>query len=650
MKLWNKIRPSVAGVLAMVAALVLSVQGAVADELPPPADHEIDFHREVLPILANRCVTCHASGRAEGSFSLETRSDILRESDSGQTVIPGDSANSMLIELVAGVDPTWVMPKQGKLLSDQEVGILRAWIDQGVAWDQDISLRKLTMRSWKPKRVDLPEAREGWEHPLDRLMISYFAEHEIDAGRLVDDATYARRVYYDVIGLPPTVEQLTSFQADTDPDKRAKLVRTLLDDDEAYAQHWLSFWNDLLRNDYAGTGFIDGGRKQITAWLYKSLYDNQPLDGMVSDLVQAAPGAEGFVHGIVWRGAVNASQRPPLQAAQNLSQVFLGVNLKCASCHDSFVSQWKLEDAYALAGVFSDKPLEMFECDKSLGRYAEAQFLNTELGKVSTDSDQTTRRREVAQLMTSPNNARLRRTIVNRFWGRFLGRGVIEPIDEIDNPAWHEDLLDYLAADLQAHDDNLKHAIGRILTSRAYQLPSVDTELDDTKVFVFRGPQTRRLTAEQFLDSLWMHTGTAPGKADAKLPAVGKESQAESPSFVRAALVNNNPLMTTLGRPNREQVVTTRPADFATLQALDLTNGPELNQLLTRGAKNLLAKYPDRNSSEWTAALYQKFLGRGPSEAEQTIALEILGEKPEVEGVTDLLWCLVMLPEFQLIR
>lgn len=815
MAMWNNIVRGSAG----LCAVLFCAAASLADELPAPAGHEIDFHREVLPILANRCVTCHASGRAEGSFSLETRSDILRESDSGQTVVPGDSASSMLIDLVAGTDPTWVMPKQGKRLSDQEVGILRAWIDQGVAWDKDISLRKLTMRSWKPKQVDLPAAREGWEHPVDRLMISYFAEYEIDADNLVDDATFARRVYYDVTGLPPTVEQLASFQADTDPDKRAKLVRTLLDDNEAYAQHWLSFWNDLLRNDYAGTGFIDGGRKQITGWLYKSLHDNQPLDKMVSDLIQAAPGAEGFVHGIVWRGAVNASQRPPLQAAQNLSQVFLGVNLKCASCHDSFVSQWKLEDAYALAGVFSDKPLEMFECDKTLGRFAEAQFLNTELGTVSNDSDQTTRRREVAQLMTSPDNARLRRTIVNRFWGRFLGRGVIEPIDEFDNPAWHEDLLDYLAADLQAHDDNLKHAMERILTSRAYQLPSVDTELDDTKVYVFQGPQTRRLTAEQFLDSVWMYTGTGPAKADAPLPNVGGpsgsggtlpgqwiwsyaagsdakpaageqitvrrtfkvdplpekawaaitcdnqytlwlngqklgtgddwgkpgrydlrphlkagenelvivaknlgsdpnpaavyfaaklqtgdqletiatddqwqwtnatpddsgkvskdaawyqaeavrnqgflgadiqgkllaalEPQSESKSFVRASLVNNNPLMTTLGRPNREQVVTTRPADFATLQALDLTNGPELNQLLTRGAENLLTQHPDRDASAWAETLYQKFLGRGPSEAEQQIALEILGDKPNVQGVADLLWCLVMLPEFQLIR
>jgi mono/diheme cytochrome c family protein len=354
---------------------IFTCSQTIADELPPPAPHQVDFHREVLPILANRCVTCHASGRAEGSFSLETRSDILRESDSGQAVVSGDSAGSMLIDLVAGTDPTWVMPKQGKRLSKEEVGILRAWIDQGVAWDQDVSLRKLTMRSWKPQKVDLPAARKGWEHPVDRLMISYFAEYEIDADRLVDDATFARRVYYDVIGLPPTVEQLAQFEADTNADKRAKLVRTLLDDQEAYAHHWLSFWNDLLRNDYAGTGFIDGGRKQITGWLYKSLYDNKPLDAIVSDLVQAAPGAEGFVHGIVWRGAVNASQRPPLQAAQNLSQVFLGVNLKCASCHDSFVSQWKLEDAYALAGVFSDKPLEMFECDKSLGRYAEGGHL-----------------------------------------------------------------------------------------------------------------------------------------------------------------------------------------------------------------------------------------------------------------------------------
>ena len=338
--------------LLLVTSLMLTAGPSRAAEsaaLPPAAAHTVDFHREILPILANRCVTCHASGRAEGGFSLETRAALLKESDSGQAVVVGDSAGSLLIELVAGLDPSWVMPQQGKRLSSEEVGLLRAWIDQGAVWDGDVTLRKLTMQSWKPRAVQLPDASlAGSEHPIDRLLASYFAKQEGFAKQgggglpLVDDRTFARRVYYDLIGLPPTPEQLASFEKDPRSDKRARLVRTLLDDRAGYADHWLSFWNDLLRNDYSGTGYIDGGRKQITTWLYDSLWTNKPLDQFVRELVEPAPGAEGFVKGIVWRGAVNASQRPPIQAAQNISQVFLGVNLKCASCHDSFISQWKL--------------------------------------------------------------------------------------------------------------------------------------------------------------------------------------------------------------------------------------------------------------------------------------------------------------------
>ena len=342
-------------------------------------------------------------------------------------------------------------------------------------------------------------------------MAPYAEKHGVDLSTAVDDRTFARRLYYDLIGLPPTPEEMQAFLSDPTPDKRDRLARTLLDDKSRYADHWLSFWNDLLRNDYEGTGYIDGGRQQITGWLYDALLTNKPLGQFVRDLIEPAAGAEGFVKGIVWRGAVNASQRPPIQAAQNLAQVFLGINLKCASCHDSFVSQWKLHDAYALAGVFADQPLEIFRCDKATGKFADPQFLNSELGQLTAGANRQERQKELASAGDRrAQDARLRRTIVNRLWGRFFGRALVEPVDEIDNPAWNEDLLDFLAADLAANGDDLKHLMQQIVTSRAYQLPSVGAEPNDSKQFVFRGPQVRRLTAEQFLDTIWMSTDAGP--------------------------------------------------------------------------------------------------------------------------------------------
>ncbi|MEX2026644.1 MAG: DUF1549 domain-containing protein, partial [Pirellulaceae bacterium] len=140
-----------------------------------------------------------------------------------------------------------------------------------------------------------------------------------------------------------------------------------------YAEHWLTFWNDLLRNDYAGTGFITGGRKQISKWLYEALVANKPYDQFARELI-APPTADstGFADGIRWRGEVSAGQTVEIQFAQSVGQAFLGINLKCASCHDSFIDRWTLEDAYGLAAVYSQRPLELHRCDKPVGKMAQA--------------------------------------------------------------------------------------------------------------------------------------------------------------------------------------------------------------------------------------------------------------------------------------
>ena len=171
---------------------------------------------------------------------------------------------------------------------------------------------------------------------------------------LVSDALFARRVYLDVWGLLPAPEELQAFLADRTPAKREALVATLLADDEKYAEHWISFWNDLLRNEDGVTYFSEtAGRKSITDWLHAALTSNLPYDQFVTKLLNpAAPGdPEGFLIGVNWRGETSAAVTPWMQASQNTAQVFLGVNLKCNACHDSFVSKWKLKDAYALAGV-----------------------------------------------------------------------------------------------------------------------------------------------------------------------------------------------------------------------------------------------------------------------------------------------------------
>jgi hypothetical protein len=298
----------------------------------------VDFARDIQPIFEASCVKCHGRGKDKGGFRLDTRETFLKGGDSGASAEAGKSAESYLIELVSGLDPDNVMPVKGSKLTAKQVGLLRGWIDQGMKWDASITFAKPLPLNLHPRQPELPASRASVKHPLDRLMNAYFAKHQIKPAKVVGDRTFARRVYLDVIGVLPSPKEMDRFLADGRSDKRDRLVTELLADHRRYSEHWLTFWNDLLRNDYKGTGYIDEGRLQISSWLYEALYLNLPYDRFVAELINPTSKSVGFTKGIVWRGTVNASQVPPMQAAQNISQVFMGVNLKCASCHDSFIN------------------------------------------------------------------------------------------------------------------------------------------------------------------------------------------------------------------------------------------------------------------------------------------------------------------------
>jgi mono/diheme cytochrome c family protein len=823
--------------LVLLLAAGLSAPAKLTPEqlqkLPPPASGPVDFARDIQPIFEASCVKCHGRGKDKGGFKLDTRGTFLKGGENGPVATAGRSAESYLIELVSGLDPDNVMPVKGSKLTEKQVGLLRAWIDQGMKWDTGITFAKPPPVNLHPRQPELPPARRGLENPIDRLLESYFSRHNIKPGKPVDDRAFARRVHLDVVGLLPSPAELERFLGDKSANKRERLVERLLADNRRYAEHWLTFWNDLLRNDYKGTGYIDGGREQISSWLYAALYRNKPYDQFVAELINPTAKSAGFTKGIVWRGTVNASQIPPMQAAQNISQVFMGVNLKCASCHDSFINDWSLADAYALANVYADEPLEMFECDKPTGRKAGLGFIYSELGEIPAKAAKSERTKRLAEIITQPGNGRLTRTVVNRLWARFLGYGLVEPLDEMEQPAWNQDLLDWLAEDFATHGHDLKRTMKLILTSRAYQLPAVSLNEQKQTGYVFTGPAVRRMSAEQFRDAIGALTGVwnsepargialvVPGSPEAAefalpdsvrwiwsepkaataapaefiywrktvaLPEASKEAWAvvacdnsytlyvngtkvtsgtdfTAPNLanlaphlragtnviavlaanhtpdnkppvedkpvvvdsanpagllfftrikagrqtveigsdgswrwtkrkhdgwqktdfvmtdgqpaaelgpasmspwdaasqlaaalamsrahtdVRASLVAADPLAVALGRPNREQVITTRASAATTLQTLELTNGDTLSKLLKKGAEKLVAETPGANR-ELVTRLYAKGLGRRPSGSELKLADELLGKTAQPETVEDLLWAMAMLPEFQLI-
>ena len=607
------------------------------------ADEPADFDKDIRPILKNRCARCHSGHKRKGGFSIDSRAAILKGGESGPGAVPGQSAKSHLIKLVTSTDADERMPSKSKPLTPAQIARLRAWIDDGLAWPKGFSFTQWQRAPMAPRVVELPPG-DPKENPVDRLVRAYWKKRGSPKNlKPADDRTFARRVWLDLVGTLPPPKELDAFVRKRAPGKRAQLVDRLLADKPAYAGHWLTFWSDMLRNAYRGTGFIDGGRKQITQWLYSALHTNLPYDRFVRELISPANGSEGFIKGIKWRGQVSAAQRPEMQAAQNIGQVFLGTNLKCASCHNSFINHWRIDDTWAMASVFAEKPLEIFRCGEASGRHAPPAFLYPELGSIDPKAPRAKRLAELALVLTDPKNGRLPRTMVNRFWAALMGRGIVEPVDDMDQPPWDADLLDWLAADLAGHSYDLKRTLRLICTSRVYQMRASKLPAKIANPFIFRGPMTRRMSAEQFLDAVCALTRTSPGKLAAKITGPNA-----APS-VRASLVNDDPLSRALGRPNREQVVTQRDSLATTTQALELTNGTTLDAKLKAGARFWMGR-AGKNAAGLAGQIYLEALGRAPSQEEARIAVGVLGQPVSSQGIEDLLWIVTMLPEFQLIR
>lgn len=609
-----------------------------------------ELNLEIRSILAHNCYSCHSAAKIKGGLRLDKKEFIMKGGENGPILDAGHPEKSDLIRrirLPSGHEDA--MPTKGKRLTDHDIALLAYWIQQGAPWPGGTEKSIYRVAALEPRLPALPDAINGLTNPVDRFVNVYFQQHKIAWKNGVDDRTYIRRVYLDVVGLLPTPRQIQAFETDSRPTKRAVLVDELLNRKADYAQHWLTFWNDALRNDYTGTGYITGGRYDITNWLYTSLKTNKPYNQFVRELVSPTKESAGFIKGIQWRGTINSSQRTEMQAAQNVSQVLLGLNLKCASCHDSFISDWKLADAYAFANVFADTTLEINRCDKPTGKMAGTRIIFEKLGAINGKATTEERLRELANFMVQPKDGRLYRTVVNRIWAQVMGRGLIEPVDVMDNDPWSQDLLDWLASDFVANGYDIKKLMATILTSRTYQLPSVgvkEADLITSPNFVFQGMVRRRLTAEQFTDAVSLVFSPVYIDTSIVEKLFPKRIKKEVP-FARASLVKNDPFLTALGRPNRETVSTSRSSQANLLQALELTNGEQFNNALKRGAQQWKALYP--TSDALVKNLYWKALGREPNPTELVIAQKMVGKNPSTEGIQDLVWAISLHPEFQLI-
>ena len=583
-------------ITACAGAAIVWTAAVLTASRPPQTSPtaRIDYRRQIQPVIEKHCLECHNQERRQGGLSLATYGDALEGGRSGAAIRPGGGARSLLIHRVTGaIEPQ--MPKDEAPLGAAEIALIQRWIDQGA---RETPASAVAPQPWEPSlalsRPALPRAAwPRWSAPLDRHVAAYLSARRVPEPGPVPDALFARRAYLDAWGLLPAPDELQAFLADRHPGKRAALVDRLLADKDKYAEHWVSFWNDLLRNEDGVTYFSEtAGRKSITEWLLPALAANVPYDRFVTALLNpAAPGdPEGFLIGVNWRGETSAAVTPWMQAAQNTAQVFLGINLKCNACHDSFVNRWKLKDAYALAAYFSPEPsLQLYRCDVAQNKFAEPAFLFPDLDRMPRTRALADRRAAVAEIFTDPRNGRLPRTLVNRIWHRLLGRGLVAQPDEMDGRPWSPELLDFLAADFVASGYDVKRLIGSIMKSRAYEMPAVRRAGEPpARGYVFAGPEVRRLTAEQFADAI----GALTGEWNDSRGVYAREWRTPSSTLTRA-----------LGRPIRDQVHSVRAVDASTLQALELVNGEMYTRRLARGARRMLDELPPEPVSLYNRAV-----------------------------------------------
>ncbi|MDG2124783.1 MAG: DUF1549 domain-containing protein, partial [Verrucomicrobiales bacterium] len=309
-----------------------------------------DFESQVRPILEQNCVRCHGSGKDKGGLAMNSASGLRAGGDSGPGMILGDPDNSELIrriELPPEHDET--MPQESARLSDNEIQVLRTWIEAGAKWPEGIKLQAVKEPD-EPlitflKTARPPETVAESVDFLDRILAAETRARfpsELEQTQEVSDLKFLRRATIDVIGRIPTHSEVLSYQSAEKTDRREDLIDRLIADPR-FSDRWAVFFSDMLR---VRTG-LAGGR-QLFAFLHKSLEENKPYDLLAKELI-AANGRPSQNPAV---GFVLADDADPMTLAGATSQIFLGVRLACAECHDHPFDDWNQRQFYELAAFF----------------------------------------------------------------------------------------------------------------------------------------------------------------------------------------------------------------------------------------------------------------------------------------------------------
>ena len=480
---------------------------------------------------------------------------------------------------------------------------------------------------------------------IDRLNNEKLRRLKIQPSELAGDAEFLRRVSLDLIGLPPTPEETRAFVSNRMESraKRAAMIDKLMAREE-FVNHWSVKWSDLLQVNRTKLG--DKGVWAFREWIREALIENRPYDKMVRELITARGSTYSNPPANFFRFT-----REPKVAMETTTQLFLGVRMVCAQCHDHPFEQWTQNQYYNLSAFFGklavkggeagdeevvyDKREEFDILHPKDGRVMPAKFLY-EVGAVDVREEDL--RVSLADWLTSPKNPLFAKSMANRLWSYFFGRGIIEPVDDIraSNPPSNAPLLDAMTKDFLDHGYDLRHLIRTIVNSRTYQLAYRTNEWNEDDESNFSHALPRRLTAEQLFDAVYIAAGTRP-----KLDMVPKESLAQD---LPDPAVGRGGFLDIFGRPERQtSCECERRSEMSLVQALNLLNGSTIAEAIAdpagRIAKLILAGVNDKKLVE---EIYLATLGRMAESAETDFALTYLGKGGgRAERAQDLMWALM---------
>lgn len=464
---------------------------------------------------------------------------------------------------------------------------------------------------------------------------------------LCTDEEFIRRVYLDVIGILPSLEEVTAFAEDVDPAKRAKIVDRLLERPE-YSKFWALKWGDLLR--LTSGQVTNEGVYKYYRWVERSFRENQPYDEFATELLTATGSTFSNPAANFYRTSKDMND-----CVETISQVFLGARLQCAKCHNHPFERWTQDNYYGMAAFFNrvqrtntKRTNEMFIYVSQSGEVTQPRTQQKMKPWVPGQGDIENpnafdRRLDFASWLTKPDNPFFAKIEVNRIWSQVFGRGIVEPADDFrdTNPPSNAVLLDQLAKDFVENGYDRKAILATILKSRTYQTSYQPNDFneDDTKYFSHYQP--RLLSAEQLLDAICHVTRVA--ETFGGLPVGTKATHLPAPDLV------NNEFLKIFGQPERQTVCACERTNESNLSmAIQFFNGPLIYNKLKSETNSFRQSMTDgKDNSQIITLLYNLAVCRNPSETELKASLDHIASKEDrVEALEDICWAILNTNEF----